>query len=153
MTRIDGFSDFVEELKDLSEGLRDVADEIGSAVGGGTEQTAQDVRDTARRKAPVESGELKRKIAVQEADDGTYTVVARADHAAHVEYGTQPHLITPDTKEVLKFQSGTDTVYTAFANHPGTEAQPFLRPALKQHQSSLTRNITSEIKKLINTYI
>ena len=69
-----------------------------------------DLRTLMGNRAPVDTGTLKGSInfEVQENGDITFTMV---DYGIHVEYGTKPH-------------KGT--------NHPGTRAQPFIRPSLHQ---------------------
>lgn len=153
MTRFTGIKKFIGKLDDLSSGLRDVADELDDAVATGSRQTALDVKDTAERLAPKDTGELSNNIVVRTDSSGRYVVEARADHAADVEYGTKPHLITPNEKQVLKFESGGDTVYTPYAKHPGTDAQPFLRPALNRHQSGYVRRVARQIRLLIQEHI
>lgn len=82
---------------------------------------AGEVAKDARRYAAVDTGYLSTHIVV--ADDATRVVALGAgtppnrDAPAYVEYGTRPH-----------------EIHNAFgwgitAHHPGTPAQPFLRPA------------------------
>lgn len=59
-----------------------------------------------------------------------YAVGSDLDYAAAVEYGTDPHPITPDDADALRFEINGTVVYTKHVEHPGTEAQPYLRPAL-----------------------
>jgi len=82
---------------------------------------AEEVAHDARRYAPIDTGYLSTHIVVS--DDATRVVALgaglppNADAPAYVEYGTRPHPI-PNA-----FGWGI-TVH-----HPGTEAQPYLRPA------------------------
>lgn len=76
----------------------------------------------ARRYAPVDTGYLKTHGIVVSPDNRRVTAIGAGmppdkDAPAYVEYGTRPHMI-PNA-----FGLGI-TVH-----HPGTEAQPFLRPA------------------------
>ena len=48
-------------------------------------------------------------------------------HGPHVEFGIRPHVITIKTKRVL---SDGKQVFGTKVNHPGTKAQPFMRPAV-----------------------
>lgn len=53
-------------------------------------KAASDVQRRAMRTVPVDTGNLKRSILVDVADDGkSATVTATADYAAYVEYGTR----------------------------------------------------------------
>lgn len=61
------------------------------------------------------------------AEVGSWTV----DYATFVEYGTKPHDIRPkDSNGVLVFWVKGKKVTTKLVHHPGTRAQPFIRPAL-----------------------
>jgi hypothetical protein len=82
---------------------------------------AGEVARDARRYAPYDTGYLKSHIVVSP-DASRVTALGAGippnkDAPAYVEYGTRPHPI-PNA-----FGLG----FTA--QHPGTEAQPFLRPA------------------------
>lgn len=85
---------------------------------------AEDIAEDARRLCPVDTGHLRSSIATQ--DDRVWVT---ADHWAHVEYGTRPHLIESRGKWPLRSKE-TGAVFGRTVHHPGTEAQPFMRPAL-----------------------
>jgi hypothetical protein len=53
-------------------------------------------------------------------------VAATHPLAPIIEFGSKPHEIGPKAKQALKFGS----VFAAGVEHPGTKAQPFMRPAL-----------------------
>lgn len=57
------------------------------------------------------------------ADIGTDT-----EYALAVEYGTKPHVI--ESKGDYPLRSADGTVFGRRVNHPGTQAQPFLRPCV-----------------------
>lgn len=69
----------------------------------------------ARRNAPVDSGDLFLSIGV---DHSAGTLFADTDYAAAVELGASPH-------EIPNAWGRGITV-----EHPGTKAQPYLRPAV-----------------------
>jgi len=50
------------------------------------------------------------------------------EYAPDVEYGTSAHVILPKTKKALHW-GGDGGPVLAKVNHPGTAAQPFMRPA------------------------
>jgi hypothetical protein len=85
---------------------------------------AEDVADDARRFCPVDTGELVASIRVRGAE-----VWVGADHWVHVEYGTRPHAITSHGSWPLRNKE-TGAVFGRRVWHPGTPAQPFMRPAL-----------------------
>ena len=98
-----------------------------------------DVVQEAAIRAPLKTGELI--LSIGSVQRGTFSrgtlsgvVSASAPHAASIEDGSKPHVIRPKKKRALRWPSGgTGANGWAFAkkvNHPGTRAQPFLKPAL-----------------------
>lgn len=61
-----------------------------------------------------------------------WVVGTPVDYAPIVEYGSSPHTITPDDAEVLRFEIDGEVIYTDEVNHPGTDPQPFFRPAVNE---------------------
>src|SRR5689334_3931213 len=101
---------------------------------------AEIVAQGAKRRAPVSPagsngrgpGHLRSSIGWEmgEDDRGIYfDVQATADYALFVEVGTAPHVIESHGDYPLR-NARTGQVFGRRVNHPGTAAQPFLRPAL-----------------------
>ncbi|MFD4572097.1 HK97 gp10 family phage protein [Streptomyces sp. NPDC058417] len=105
-----------------------MSDDVKRAV----ERTRMDVQNEARRRAPVDTGRLRSSI-VSRAEGGGrnigYVVGSNVNYAAAVEYGTAPHVIKPKDKKALYWPGAAHPV--AKVNHPGSRAQPFLRPAIE----------------------
>jgi len=133
---IDGVAAFTE----LADDLESMADEVQDAIDGAVQKTALQVERSAKQRAPVDTGNLRASI--QTVPDGLAQrlVGTNVEYAPHVEFGTQPHAITPTDAE------GSDGV-----DHPGTPAQPFLRPAIREHESDLVENIHAAIDDLSNS--
>jgi hypothetical protein len=55
------------------------------------------------------------------------------NYATDVEMGTSAHVIKPRFKRALYWEGADHPV--AKVNHPGTHAQPYLRPALLQRRT------------------
>lgn len=83
----------------------------------------EDIADDARRFCPVDTGQLRASIVVR---DGQVWV--GADHWSHVEYGTRPHSIESHGPWSLH-NTETGDYFGRRVWHPGTPAQPFMRPA------------------------
>ena len=92
-----------------------------------------DIRDDAKRYAPVRTGELRDSIG-HHMEGHTLIVEASAPYAAYVEMGTRPHTITAHGDYSLH-NAGTDEYFGREVYHPGTPPQPFLRPALYRQRS------------------
>ncbi|HMG61318.1 MAG TPA: hypothetical protein VK599_00055 [Streptosporangiaceae bacterium] len=105
---------------DLEAHLGPAIDELMGRLGGM-------VKDDASGMAPKRTGELAASIRC-EVIDGVFRVGSDLDRALWMEEGTLPHVIRPKVGKALSWP-GADHPY-AVVNHPGTRAQPFLRPAL-----------------------
>jgi len=89
----------------------------------------------AKGNAPVDTGRLRASITTKLTERNGIPMVkvgTNVEYAPYVEFGTQPHVITPDTKEALQWtdpETG-EPVFAKKVEHPGIEAQPFLLPAV-----------------------
>lgn len=90
------------------------------------------VEARAKQHAPVDTGALRGSIHTREGRDeqGPFVEVGSdLDYAIIVELGSRPHVIRPKDKQALAWPGGAHPV--AEVHHPGTQAQPYLRPALE----------------------
>jgi len=102
-------------------------DRLGPAIAG-----------DARRYCPVDTEALKDSIE-HHLEEGDLIVSASGGaggrtYAAYVELGTAPHVIRSHGPYPLR-NPRTGQVFGPVVHHPGTKAQPFLRPALFQQRS------------------
>lgn len=105
-------------------------------------QTGVDVQNEAKRRCPVDTGLLRSSIVHQVTGSGSsvnVTVGSRVSYAADVEYGTAPHVIVPRNKKALYWPGAAHPV--AKVNHPGTRAQPFMRPAVEMAPIFFSKNM------------
>ena len=79
--------------------------------------------------APVDTGFLRNNIHLDKKSDTYYILRSSANYSAHVEFGTKPHIIIPVNKKALHWKKGEEDIFAKKVNHPGTNAQPFMRPA------------------------
>lgn len=86
------------------------------------EEVAREVEQDIKRNAPVDTGELVRSVRRR----GNVITIS-APHWHFVEYGTRPHIIRPRSKQALWWPDAHHPVKSVY--HPGTQAQPFIRPA------------------------
>lgn len=142
----DEFEEFADELEALQ-------DDITEAIDAGVELTAVQVEGSAKENAPVDTGALRASIRFEQISTARYIVGSSIDYADDVEFGTSPHVITPDEAEALRFPGEDgEPVFAMRVEHPGTPAQPFLRPALKEHESELVTNIESTIQTVVSRF-
>lgn len=87
------------------------------------DQVTEDIEADIKTGAPVDRGELVASVRRE-----GHRVYVGTDHWAHVEYGTEPHLIEARYKKALWWPGAHHPVRRV--HHPGTPAQPYIRPAL-----------------------
>lgn len=92
------------------------------------------MQELATINCPVDKGRLRNSIHLNPQIEGysTYRLSDGVDYGVDVEFGTSPHIIRPKSKKALKFKIDNKTIFSKGVMHPGTEAQPFFRPALDQ---------------------
>lgn len=101
------------------------------------EMLAAEIEADIRRNAPVDSGELVRSIRRR----GT-VITIDAPHWHFVEYGTRPHIIRPRVKRALWWPGADHPVKRVY--HPGTRAQPFIRPAATRQRRLRGINVATD---------
>ncbi|GAA4082704.1 HK97 gp10 family phage protein [Actinomadura miaoliensis] len=89
---------------------------------------AEMVAEDARRFVPIDSGELQSTIQAR----GNRVYVG-TDYWHIVEFGSRPHTIYPRAKKALYWRGAAHPVHRV--RHPGTPAQPFMRPALYRRRT------------------
>lgn len=118
--------------REYERGLRRYFGRMSDDVARAVERTRIAVQNEARRRAPVDTGRLRSSIVSRTEGGGRslgYVIGSNVNYAAAVEYGTAPHVIKPKHKQALFWPGAAHPV--AQVNHPGTRAQPFLRPAIE----------------------
>lgn len=123
----------------LRRALGGMSDDVKRAV----DRTRIDVQNEARRRAPVDTGRLRSSIVSRAESSGRtvgYVVGTNVNYAAAVEYGTAPHVIVPKTKKALYWPGARHPV--GKVNHPGTRAQPFMRPAVEMAELFFRANLS-----------
>ena len=95
------------------------------------------MHELATINCPVDKGRLRSAIHLSPNVPGfeEYLLYDDVEYAEAIEYGTSPHIIKPVNGKALKFKVDGKTVFAKKINHPGTESQPFFRPALDQVKS------------------
>lgn len=149
MTDIDGFDELADDLERFAEAVDDAETQIESTLDGAVEKTSLQVLRGARQRVPIDTGNLRNSILNRRVAPMKYSVGTNVEYAPYVERGTSPHIIRPDG-DALVFESGGETVFAARVEHPGTEPQPYLRPALLDAQDDLADNIEAAIQELLD---
>ena len=114
-------------------------------------QGANVIRAEAQATVPVGKGDLRKSIKVKTRSKRgqVSATIETKDFKAHwIEFGTQPHEIKPSkTGGVLAFG---DTIAKS-VNHPGTQPQPFMQPAVDSKTSEAVLAVGEQIRKVLAT--
>jgi HK97 gp10 family phage protein len=130
------------DTRQYERGLRRVLGRMSDEVRRAVVQTGVDVQNRARELCPVDTGRLRSSIVHRTEGGGRSVGVVigtNVSYAADVEYGTKPHVILPKNKKALYWPGASHPV--SKVNHPGTRAQPFMRPAVEMTPIFFSRNI------------
>lgn len=87
----------------------------------------------AKAAAGFRTGRLRKNISGRHLGNmtGQYvTVGSDVPYALLHHEGSKPHVITPQNGKVLRFQRGSQVIFTEKVFHPGTRANPYLRRQL-----------------------
>jgi HK97 gp10 family phage protein len=125
---------------DFQSALQAAVDRLSGEAREATRRAGDDIAKVAKSLAPVDTGRLRSSIrAIGSGGRLTFKVTIGTDveYAADVEYGTAPHVIYPKDKKALFWPGAAHPV--AKVNHPGTRAQPFMRPAIAQAETILRK--------------
>lgn len=136
----------VEGLDEIAEALGATLDQVLPAAAKGVGKAAKAIEADARLLAPVDSGELRRKIhatAPRIKDDAVEaSVVAGAEHSVYVEYGTG--IRGADSNLPAGMPPAT---YSTDWN--GQVAQPYMYPAKKRNEQKAKEVIAEEVRKAV----
>jgi hypothetical protein len=100
-----------------------------AAQGKSVKKVTKAIADDARAGCPYDSGDLYDSIDVRFPGKKRGIVIVGTDHWHAQEYGAPPHEIRSHGKWPLR-NVETGDVFGRVVDHPGNDAQPFMRPAL-----------------------
>ena len=103
-------------------------------------------------RVPVDTGELRRSLAIRVEGDKVI-IGPNVPYAPYVEFGTRPHEIRPKSPGgTLAFTVNGKPVFAKVVNHPGTKAQPFVRPAFAAWVDQLGGMVAEANVKVMTDY-
>lgn len=158
---ISGFEEAADEFQEFADELREIESEVDEAFSKGLEDTGESMVKTAKRKAPVKTGELRESIGLDQEAQLRFRFEATADYAMAIEFGSGLHgptgskyRIEADDGGYLKFENQNgETIYRKFVMHPGVEENPFFVPAWRKHVDEVDDNVFKHVNKLFENKI
>lgn len=142
-----------KELRRIQKDLTDYESTVSKDIQGAIVRSTYRVGARTRQNAPVNFGRLRQSIR-EKIRKFTGEVTVNVDYAGAVEFGTKAHVIRPNKKKALAFKPGggfrfwdeSGRVVFRSVKHPGTKAQPYLRPALEAEVNPFTKTIKDIIE-------
>lgn len=125
-------------MKNIHKYRQETQDRVRDAVN----EAALNVQAGARRRAPVDTGNLRSRIVIEPQSQRPYVVRVGTNvkYAEMIEFGTgihgpkgQPFEIRPKNKKAL-YWPGLPHPIKRVKAHPGQKAQPFLFPAWEEER-------------------
>jgi hypothetical protein len=71
------------------------------------------------------TGNLQRSITWYMSTENSARIIAQADYAKYVEFGTKPHAILPKKRKALKIPTPEGYIFRKKVSHPGSKPYPF----------------------------
>lgn len=111
-----------------------------------TENIVRDAKRNIERNGNINTGRLKNSITYKiiskgSASSTTATIRVGASHGIFIEEGTRPHVIRAKYANALRFEVGGEVIYAKEVRHPGTKANPFLKPAFEKHSKKFIKGL------------
>lgn len=122
---------------EVSQNLSEFIDrDLGNYLKQAMAAACAEVQGAAREKAPSDTGNLRRSIDFEVADDGREGVIfSNAEYAPYVEVGTGIYSSKGTGRKTPWRYEGSHGWVTTKGNRP----QPFLEPAALEKQSDITK--------------
>ena len=98
---------------------------------------------------PVKFGELRNSLFSRQTTMYRMEIGSRSRYAIFVEKGTRPHMIYPVRARALRFVVDGKVVFARKVRHPGTRAQPFVKPTVDRFVVFIREQILSKVRIFI----
>jgi len=133
VVRVEGLSTVVDNLR-LKYSWRGAKNRLRNAA----RREFKDVRSDMKKAAPTDEKSLRKSIRISSKftqDNGINVIIgprlSKAHHAHWVELGTKAHRIK-------------------LRPHPGTKAQPYVKPTYEKHKNSMPARVFKLVNRLFN---
>jgi hypothetical protein len=127
------------EVIETGVSLSKVASDIPTLAKTMLKKTVGYAKGRAELLTPVRTGLMRQSWYVTEQGNLDSALSNRAPYFLYFIEGIRPHEIRPRFASVLRFQSGTDVVFTKLVNHPGTKPSDLLEQVKKDTEQEIPR--------------
>jgi HK97 gp10 family phage protein len=145
---VTGGDDIVRKLRSLGVNM-DRAQELVLRAG------AEVVRTAAADNVRSASSSVASDIKIERIrDEGGGVVVGIAPtrktwYAVMLERGTRPHTIAMPSGKAMKFVGSSGDAFRRTVHHPGTKAQPFMRPAADENHERIVDAVGDSARTIL----
>ena len=140
----------VEGGEELRAKLKQLQIDVAAALAHAAETGAEIIESEARRRAPGPHIETQKgKVSKTRAE---YLIGPDDDHWYYrfFETGAGEHEIGPDVKQAISFEGAEGAIVRRRVDHPGMDAEPFLRPAIDSGKAAATNAVGKDLKAAID---
>jgi len=127
------------DISRLTEALEAASKQSGTTTQQVLIQASNQILAEMEALVPVKTGKLRRSLSIKV--ESSKVIIGpnetQAPYAGYVEFGTRPHEILPKKGKYLVFTVGGKKVFATKVNHPGTQPQPYVKPAFEKWVDSL----------------
>jgi HK97 gp10 family phage protein len=102
------------------------------------------VEAEAKLRAPVKTGDLRRRIThtTEHTDSkSTAKIGTNLEYAQAVEEGTNPHKIKRKDGKPLRIKIDGKWITVDEVNHPGSKPHPYLRPSIEENIAEIQQKV------------
>ena len=131
----------IRNVSQLTQKLRRLPDAVREAAVEEIQATGIRIRDNARARVPVDSGDLRASIVKRRRERGLDAIVGpKLFYGLFVEFGTKAG------RWRLGKRTGTSV---EVHQHPGTPARPFLHPAAEEERKDFPQKLARRINEAL----
>jgi len=115
------------------------------------ETYVRDIHDwvDAERAFRPRTGNLQRSITWYMSAENSARIIAQADYAKYVEFGTKPHAILPKRRKALKIPTPEGYIFRKKVSHPGSKPYPFFFANLQDRAKKVALEFMKALEGVI----
>ena len=118
-------------------------------------RAVEDIKEEAQKhhRYQSRSGILERDGLITHVSDnvGVIALNPRVPYGVFVHEGTQPHIILPRNKKVLRWSDGNKFIFSKSVVHPGTKPDQFLYNAADTMQPIIQSRFENAISEIVRS--
>lgn len=139
---------YIDGLERIMTNLTHMGVDAKKAIMDGMKTSGKQIQGSAKRLCPVDTGELRNSITVEEIPDGV-SIGTNCEYAVYVEFGTGIHgdPSVPHTTKTHWTYKRADT--GQFVTTSGQPPQPYLHPAMIANMNNVKTIIKSSLTRAL----